>query len=194
MKRIVWFMHVSLDGFVADANGDMEWINAADELFDYASTRTQEADTALYARKTFEMMDAYWPTAADQPNATKHDIEHSNWYKQVNKYVISKSWAGKKLPNATLISEHVVEEIKKLKEGTGKDIVIFGSPSLGQLLATENLIDDYWLFVNPVLLGGGLPLFKDIKTRTDLKLASSIAFSSGVVGLHYEAQHKLITV
>jgi dihydrofolate reductase len=188
MKKIVWFMHTSLDGFVTDGNGSMDWIIADAEMFDYASSQTERSDTALYARVTFEMMDAYWPTAADQPNASKHDIEHSTWYKQVNKYVISGSWAGKKLPNARVISDNVVEEIKKLKEGTGKDIVLFGSPSLGQLLAAENLIDDYWLFVNPIILGEGLPLFKDVKTRIGLKLASSIAFSSGVVGLHYEAK------
>jgi dihydrofolate reductase len=188
MKRIVWFMHVSLDGFVADGNGSMDWVNVADELFDYASTQTEKSDTALYARVTFEMMDAYWPTAADQPNATKHDIEHSNWYKKVNKFVISRSWAGKSLSNATLISENVVDEIRKLKQGAGKDIVIFGSPSLGHLLTAENLIDDYWLFVNPIILGEGIPLFKDVKTRIGLQLASSIAFSSGVMGLHYEAK------
>jgi dihydrofolate reductase len=189
MKRIVWFMHVSLDGFVTDSNGSMAWVNVDAELFDYAGKQTERSDTALYARKTFELMEGYWPTAADQPNASKHDIEHSTWYKQVNKYVISGSWAGKSVPNATLISEHVVDEIRKLKQGEGKDIVIFGSPSLGKLLTSENLIDDYWIFVNPIILGeGGIPLFKDIKTRTALKLVSSIAFSSGVVGLHYEAK------
>lgn len=181
-------MHVSLDGFVTDANGSMEWIKADAEMFDYASAQTERSDTALYARKTYELMEGYWPTAADKPNASKHDIEHSSWYNQVNKYVISRSWAGKKLPTATLISDNVVEEIKKLRQGEGKDIVIFGSPSLGKLLTAENLVDDYWLFVNPLILGDGLPLFKDIKTKTFLKLASSITFASGVVALHYEAK------
>ena len=188
MKKIVWFMHTSLDGFVTDGKGSMEWINPGGELFDYSGAQTERSDTALYARVTFEMMDAYWPTAADQPNASKHDIEHSAWYKQVNKFVISGSWAGKSLPNATLISENVVEEIRKLKEGEGKDIVIFGSPSLGQLLASENLIDDYWIFVNPIILGEVLPLFKDVKARINLKLVSTFPISSGVVGLHYEAK------
>ena len=186
MKKVVWFMHVSLDGFVAGPNGEIDWIKVDDEIFDYAGARTQEADTALYARKTWELMEGYWPTAADKPNATKHDIEHSNWYKKVNKIVISKSMQGKSLPNATIISDNIPAAISKLKQGTGKEIVIFGSPSLGQQLTAENLVDDYWLFVNPVLLGQGIPLFKDIKNRATLKLVVATAFSSGVVCLHYE--------
>jgi dihydrofolate reductase len=186
MKRIAWFMHVSLDGFVAGPAGEMDWIKVDNEMFEYAHMRTEESDSALYARVTYQMMDNYWPTAGDQPNASKHDKEHSAWYNKVNKIVISKTMEGKHLSNTSIISNNIADEIRKLKQGSGKDIVIFGSPSLGHILAGENLIDDYWLFVNPIILGQGIPLFNGLKNQTNLKLALSKTFSSGVVGLHYE--------
>lgn len=188
MKKIVWFMHVSLDGFVAGPNGEIDWVHVDEEIFDYAGNRTNEADTALYGRKTFELMEGYWPTAADQPNASKHDIQHSAWYKKVRKVIVSKTMKGQNLPNTTIISENVAEEMAKLKQGTGKEIIIFGSPSIGQLLSAANLVDDYWLFVNPILLGAGMPLFKNVKDRKNLKLVTSHAFDSGVICLHYESR------
>jgi dihydrofolate reductase len=77
VRKLVLFMHTSLDGFVAGPNGEMDWISVDDEMFEYAGQRTREADTALYGRITWQMMESYWPTAADQPAASKHDIEHS---------------------------------------------------------------------------------------------------------------------
>jgi dihydrofolate reductase len=132
------------------------------------------------------MMDAYWPTAADKPNATKHDIEHSSWYNKVSKVVLSRTMSGKNLSKTKIISDNVIKEITGLKQAAGKDIIIFGSPSASHTLMQENLIDDYWLFVNPILLGEGIPLFKNIKNRTNLNLIKTHVFSSGVVCLHYE--------
>lgn len=179
-------MHVSLDGFVAGPNGEMDWIMVDEQLFDFASQRTHQSDLALYARKTFEMMEGYWPTAADQPNPSKHDIEHSNWYKQVNKVVLSRTLKGKSIPKTQIISDNVVEEVRKLKQSGEKEIIIFGSPSASHLLLNENLVDELWLFVNPVLIGQGLPMFKGIQERKKLKLIKSEALLSGVICLHYE--------
>lgn len=91
MRKLVLFIHTSLDGFVTDSKGKMDWINIDEEMFDYAGQRTQEADTALYGRGTYLIMESYWPTAADKPNATKHDIEHAVWYNQVDKVIVSKT-------------------------------------------------------------------------------------------------------
>ena len=185
MRNLVLFMHTSLDGFVAGPNGEMDWINVDEEIFDYAEQRTQAADTALYGRVTYQMMEGYWPTAADQPNPTRHDIQHSKWYKNVAKVVLSRTMQGAKLANTQIISDHLVEEINQLKHGPGKEIIIFGSPSAAHSLMGAKLIDDFWLFVNPVLLGRGIPVFKDINEKTDLTLVKSHVFSSGVVCLHY---------
>ncbi|HMU10315.1 MAG TPA: dihydrofolate reductase family protein [Ferruginibacter sp.] len=186
MGKLIYFMHTSLDGFVADTNGGMHWIHIDDELFDYVGSRVKTTDTALYGRVTFEMMEAYWPTAAQKPAATKHDIDHSRWYAKAKKVVLSRSWQGKELPHTQIISNNLEEEISKLKASTQNDILLFGSPSAGHSLLAKGLIDGYWLFVNPILLGKGIPLFKNVKETTKLKLMSSHAFSSGVVCLSYE--------
>jgi dihydrofolate reductase len=186
MRKLVLFMHASLDGFVAGPNGEKDWIKVDDAIFEFASQRTNESDTALYGRVTFEMMDAYWPTAADQPNASRHDIEHSTWYNTVDKVVLSNSLQGKSLKNTTILSEHVAREIQQLKQAAGKEIIMFGSPSAAHSLMQDNLIDEFWIFVNPVVLGNGIPLFKGIPQRSNLRLLKSHAFACGVVCLHYK--------
>ncbi|WP_207510669.1 dihydrofolate reductase family protein [Longitalea luteola] len=186
MRRLVSFMHVSLDGFVAGPNGEMDWIKVDDEIFDYAGDRTSASDMALYGRVTYELMESYWPTAADKPNASKHDLEHSAWYKQVDKVILSKSMKGQQLANTMIISDEVEHRVKALKQQGEKEIIIFGSPRATHSLMYYGLIDEFWLFVNPVLVGKGIPLFKDIQQLTRLKLVTNKAFSSGVVCLHYQ--------
>jgi len=187
MRKLVSFMHISLDGFTTNSKGQMDWIRTDVEMFDIAGQQTLRSDTALYGRGTYEIMEAYWPTAADQPNATKHDIEHSAWYKSVQKIVVSKTLKGFEVKNAEIISENLPDEISKLKKEKGKEIVMFGSPTLTRSLMDENLIDEYWLFINPILLGQGNPLFKNLSHEIKLRLLMSKTFASGVVCLHYSA-------
>lgn len=186
MRRLVLFMHVSLDGFVAGPDGEMDWISVDDEIFEYAGKRTDDADTALYGRVTYQMMESYWPTAAGQPGATKHDIEHSRWYNKVQKIVLSRTMHGANIQNTTIVSNNIPLEIGNIKQKPGKNILIFGSPGAAHSLMQHNLIDDYWLFVNPVVLGKGIPLFNGINDRLKLRLLSSKSFLAGIVGLHYE--------
>src|SRR5689334_21295359 len=103
MRKLISSMHISLDGFVGGPNGEMDWIHVDADLFDFVGKMTDNADAALYGRKTYEMMEGYWPTAGDQPNASKHDIEHSTWYNKVQKIVISNTLAGKSLKNVTVL-------------------------------------------------------------------------------------------
>ena len=175
MRKIVLFMHVSLDGFVAGPNGEMDWIIVDDEIFDYAGNRTNEATTALYGRVTYQMMESYWPTAADKPNASKHDIEHSTWYNKVPKVILSKTMEGANLHNTKIISNNVPDEIMHLKQQEGKDIIIFGSPSAAHSLMKENLIDDYWLFVNPILLGEEFLCLKTLRIELNFNLSKVIS-------------------
>ena len=185
MKKLVSSILMTLDGFAAGPNGELDMFNVDQKFFDVANKLTQEADTALYGRVTYQIMDSYWPTAADQPNASKHDKEHSTWYNKVNKIVLSKTLKSNKA-NTTIISTNITEEITKLKQGTGKNIQIFGSPGIVRLLTQENLIDEYWLFVAPVILGNGILVFKDGKNRVNLKLLETMSSDSGITGLHYE--------
>lgn len=185
MGKLILFMHTSLDGIVAGPNGEMNWIIVDDEIFDYVGKFIGQTDTALYGRVTYELMENYWPTAADQPNASKHDIEHAQWYKKAAKIVLSNSMKGSDIKNTTIISGEIAGPVQDLKNKAAKNILIFGSPSASHALMEKGLIDEYWVFVNPVLMGTGIPLFKNVNTKTKLTLLESKVFSSGVTALHY---------
>lgn len=179
-------MHISLDGFVAGPNGEMNWIKVDQEIFDHVGKRIGEGDTAMYGRVTYQMMENYWPTAGDKPNASKHDIEHSKWYANVHKLVLSRTMKGAGLPNTEIISDNLPDKLNDIKQsGSSKDILLFGSPTATHSLIQLNLIDGYWLFVNPIILGKGIPLFTDIKERIKLKLLTTRSFTSGVTELSY---------
>ena len=186
MRNLIFFMHTSLDGFVAGPNGEMNWIKVDNEMFDFIGSMTDQSDTALYGRVTYEMMQSYWPAAGDKPNASRHDKEHSAWYNKVSKVVLSKTLQEAGLHNTTIIDDHLSENIHKIKEQQGKNILIFGSPRASQSLLNEGLIDEFWLFVNPIILGKGMPLFKDVAETIKLKLAGSKTFANGVIALHYK--------
>ena len=184
-------MHISLDGFVAGPNGEMDWIKVDEEIFDHVGKRISEGDTALYGRVTYEMMEGYWPTAGDQPNASKHDIEHSKWYKKVHKVVLSKTMKGAEATNTKIISDNLSERINEIKQSSNagnNDILLFGSPTATHSLIQLNLIDGYWLFVNPIILGRGIPLFANIKDKIKLNLLSTRQFTCGVTELNYTVQ------
>lgn len=191
MRKIISFMHISLDGFVAGLNGEMDWIKVDEEVFDHVGKRINETDTALYGRVTYQMMENYWPTAANKPTASKHDIEHSVWYSKVHKLVLSKTMKeATSLANTTIISNNLPHRINEIKQsgtspGRSEDILLFGSPSATHSLIQLNLIDGYWLFVNPVILGQGIPLFAGIKEKVHLNLLTTRQFSCGVTELNY---------
>lgn len=178
-------MHMSLDGFVAGPNGEMNWIKVDQEIFDFVGERISESDTALYGRVTYDMMEGYWPTAGDAPNASKHDKEHSLWYKNAHKIVLSRTMKGVERPKTTIISEDIPGRIHAIKQQEGPDILLFGSPTATHALLEHDLIDGYWIFLNPIILGEGIPLFADIKSKSRLKLLHTRQFTSGVVELSY---------
>jgi dihydrofolate reductase len=187
MRKIISFMHISLDGFVAGPNGEMDWIKVDEEIFDYVGKRISEGDTALYGRVTYQMMEGYWPTAGEQPGASKHDIEHSKWYKNVQKVVLSKTMKDATLPNTKIISDNIAERMNEIKQSASRseEILLFGSPTATHSLMQLNLIDGYWLFVNPIILGRGIPLFAGVKDKINLQLLATRQFTSGVTELNY---------
>lgn len=181
-------MHISLDGFVAGPNGEINWIKVDEEIFDHVGKRISQTDTALYGRVTYEMMEGYWPQAGKAPNASKHDREHSAWYSKAHKIVLSTSMKEKELPNTTIISGNIpgsINAIKSSSAGESKEILLFGSPTATHSLIQQGLIDGYWLFVNPVVLGQGIPLFTGIKDKIQLQLLNTRQFACGVTELNY---------
>ncbi|MBK9109315.1 MAG: dihydrofolate reductase family protein [Saprospiraceae bacterium] len=185
MKKLISFMHISLDGFVAGPNGELNWVKVDEEIFNHVGLRIRGGDTALYGRVTYQMMESYWPTAGDKPTASQHEIEHSKWYGKVQKLVLSKTIENTGLINTTILSDNLPDRINEIKQQPGKDILLFGSPTATHSLIQLNLIDGFWLFVNPIILGQGIPLFVDIQDKIKLKLLSSKSFTSGVVELNY---------
>ncbi len=178
-------MHISLDGFVAAPNGELSWAKVDEEIFDHVGKRISEGDTALYGRVTYQMMENYWPAAGDKPAATMHEIEHSKWYNKAHKIVLSTTMKEAGLANTTVISGNLADSIHAIKQAGDKEILLFGSPTATHSLIQLDLIDGYWLFVNPIILGRGIPLFAGIKDKIKLNLLTTRQFACGVTELNY---------
>lgn len=185
MRKLIWLMHVSLDGYVGGPNREINFVSLSQEIFDDGHEVIATGDTAVYGRVTFGMMEAYWPTAAQRPNATKHDKEHAAWANAATKLVFSttvtsSSWAG-----CRFLPGDAPGEIAREKAKPGKNLILLGSPSLASTLLDHGLIDEFYFNVNPVVLGGGLRLVRDRSQLTKLALIDSKAYDNGVVRLRY---------
>lgn len=186
MRKIVLFLHQSLDGYCATEDGQLNWIPYTTGLQAYADKIVDTVGSPMYGRVTYEMMKGYWPTVLQDPNAAERDRKHAEWIENVEKIVVSTTLVKEDWNNVTVISHNVEEEVKKLKEGEGKDIVIFGSPSLARSLMDMNLIDGFQFTVSPVILGKGISFMREVKERVNLELVSSEQLEGGVMGLHYK--------
>ena len=186
MRKVILLMHVSLDGFTAGPNGEMDWILLEEEIFKDVTDELDAVDTSLYGRVTYQMMENYWPSVPANPSSTEREVAHAHWVENVHKIVFSRSLSTVEWNNTRLIKDRIAEEINKLKQQPGKNIMIFGSPSLAHTFMEMDLIDEYQLTVNPVILGAGIPLFTDLKNRMNLRLLKTKTYPSGVVGLHYQ--------
>jgi dihydrofolate reductase len=179
---------MSLDGFVAGPNGELDWIAYDEDLEKHAEGVVSTVGSPLYGRVTYQMMEGYWPTVLTNPSATAHELAHARWLEDVEKIVFSRRLEKVEWHDTRLIKDNIAEEVAKLKQQPGKDLVIFGSPSLAHNFMQLNLIDGYQLTVTPVLLGQGIPLFKNIKDQTKLTLLEAKTFNSGAMALHYETK------
>jgi dihydrofolate reductase len=179
-------MHVSLDGFAAGPNGEMDWITFDDELEKHVHTLHRTTDAAIYGRVTYEMMQGYWPTVLSDPTSTEGAQNHARWYENATKVIVSRTLKGDG-DKTLVIGDNLAEEIMKLKQQPGKDLWLIGSVSVAQTFMRHGLIDEYWLNVNPVVLGSGKSLFGALDDKLNLKLLSAKTFNGGVVALRYES-------
>ena len=184
MRKIVAFTIVSVDGCFAGPNGEIDWFkNNDEEDKKFAAESASPSATLLFGRTTYEMMAGYWPT----PAAIKNDPVVAGAMNSAQKIVFSKTLRpieGPVWKNVSVLHEINREEIIRLKEQAGGDMAILGSGSIVRQLANLGLIDEYQLLVNPVVLGAGKYLFKDV-ARMNLKLLETRAFTSGKVFLRY---------
>jgi dihydrofolate reductase len=178
-------MHISLDGYVAGPNGEMDWIRFDGDLIDDVKKITDSSDTALFGRKTYEMMAYYWPTAAEQPDASQHDKDHAAWVNPAPKLVFSKMLAEATWNNSRIIRDNFADEIAAIKSQPGKNLLMIGSATTAHEFMRQNLIDHYRININPVVLGGGMPLFPKLETPLNLELSKSRTYENGVLGLDY---------
>ena len=183
MAKLISLMHLSFDGFAAGPNCEMDWITMDQAIFAHVSKYISKVGTGIYGPKTFQMMEGYWPDVLEDPESGGLEIQHAKWYQGANKIVCSRTLKHLENREAHLI-ENLEEGIKKLKQESEKDLMVFGSPRLTQSLARLDLVDEYVINVNPVLIGGGIRMFDDLP-RTKLNLLSTTKFDSGVVGFHY---------
>jgi dihydrofolate reductase len=185
MRKIIFLIHVSLDGYVAGENGEMDWIVYNDEVARYVYDLHATTDTAIYGRMTYEMMAGYWPTVLSDPNSGEGDREHARWLEGASKIAVSRSMQSADWENTTIIGDNLSSEITRLKQQPGKDMWLLGSPTLAQSMMRLGLIDEYRINVNPVIVGKGKPLFGGLDTQLNLKLLEARTFAGGVVALRY---------
>jgi dihydrofolate reductase len=186
MRKLTVFNHVTLDGYFVSENGDMSWAHNGSDDAGYQAfvAGTASGDSVLlFGRVTYDMMAGYWPT----PVASQQMPVAAKKMNSGRKIVFSKTMDQALWENTTLIKVDLVEEVKKLKQEEGPDIVILGSGSIVAQLAAAGLVDNYQMVINPVALGKGRTLFEGLPQILSLKLTNSRAFNNGKVFLSYEA-------
>jgi dihydrofolate reductase len=186
MGKIIVSNYVTLDGYFAGPNGEIDWFVWDKELAEASKELLNSMDTLLFGRVTYELMASYWPTVSSQTE----DPVIIDAMNNLPKIVFSRTLDKIEWNNSRLIKNKIVERVATLKQEPGKDMVIYGSGSIVSAFAQAGLIDDYWIFVNPVVLGSGKVLFKGLDNRLKLKLLNTKAFRCGVALLKYEPEGK----
>ena len=187
MRKVILFLHQSLDGYCATPEGGLEWVPYNQAFERYAERLVQTVGSPMYGRVTYELMKSYWPTILNDASASKHDREHAQWFDKVEKIVFSTTLINEE-PNTVVVRDNVEETVKKLKQKDGKDLVIFGSPTLTRSLMSMNLIDEFQFTVSPVILGKGMTFIRSIDRQVNLELLSTEQIEGGIVALHYKVK------
>ena len=190
MRKLKLQVQMSIDGCIAGPNNEMDWMvfYGDEKLKEYEIRLHEPVDTILLGRKMTDEFVSYWSNVMNKPD----DPEYPFAKKMIEtpKIVFTKSLNKSKWINTEIATGDLKDEITKLKsqEGGGGDIIVYGGASFDSSLIKENLIDEYYLFVNPVTIGNGKTIFKDLKEIRKFTLLESIAFDSGIVLLHYEVK------
>jgi dihydrofolate reductase len=187
MRKLTVFNFVTLNGYYKGPKGDISWHRHGAEENEYSVEGLKSGSTLLFGRVTYEMMASYWPT----PVAIKNNPIVAAGMNNADKIVFSRTLKKVEWNNTRLVKDNIVEEIKKMKQLPGKDMTVLGSGSILTQFAEQGLIDEYQIMVDPVVLGDGTPIFKNIKHKMDLKLTRTRIFKSGVVLLCYQPVEKV---
>jgi len=183
MSNVVYSLAVSLDGYVEGPEGEIDWSAPDDELHAFYNDRAREIGTFLHGRRIYELMASYWPGVEESQTGPAHEIEFAHIWTHTPKVVFSRT-LEKVEWNSTLMRSVVAEEIAALKSRSDKDMDV-GGANLAAAFMRLGLIDEYRLFVFPIVLGSGTPYFPPVDGQLSLRLIESRAFGSGVVYLRY---------
>jgi len=186
MSKVIAFNFVTLNGYYEGPKGDISWHRHGPEENEYAAENLKSGNTLLLGRVTYELMASYWPT----PIAMKNDPIVAEGMNNAAKIVFSRTLKTVAWRNTRVIRDNIVEEIMKMKQMPGKDMTVLGSGSIVTLFAEQGLLDEYQIMVDPVVIGGGTSLFKDINQKLDLRLTMTRTFKSGIVLLCYQPDRK----
>jgi len=181
-RQLIYSMGVSLDGFIAGPDGEIDWSAPDEELHRFHNQQARETGAYLFGRRLYETM-RYWETAEEQPSSPEHELEFARIWKDTPKIVFSKTLEHVE-GNARLVRDGVAEEVAKLKEQPGRELAV-GGAGLASTFMKLGLIDEYRLFVRPVALGGGTRYFPALDERIDLELIETQTFGSRVVYVRY---------
>jgi dihydrofolate reductase len=188
LRKLKLQVQMSIDGCIAGPNGEMDWMVGLqdDKINKYVNELTESFDTILLGRKMTDGFISYWSDVVNKPD--------DPWYAlakkmiDIPKVVFTKTLNKSKWINTEIATGDLTDEITKLKSRDGKDMVVYGGASFDSSLIKLGLIDEFLLFINPVAIGNGMTIFKDLNEIQKFNMVKSIAFDSGVVLLHYEAR------
>ena len=184
MRKIILMMSVSLDGFFEGPNRELDWHMVDDELHRHFNEELCAMGAFLNGRVTYELMAGFWPTADSDPSSTEPMVEFARIWRDMPKIVYSRTLERADW-NTTVVRELVVEEVIELKAQPGGDLVL-GGADLAASFTRHDLIDEYRLYLHPVVIGQGRPLFQRSDAKIDLRLAETRSFGNGVVLLRYQ--------
>jgi dihydrofolate reductase len=187
MRKIILMMSVSLDGFIEGPDRDIGWHRVDDELHSHFNEQLSAMGAFLSGRVTHELMAGFWPTADSDPHMPGPMVEFARIWRDKPKIVYSRTLERADW-NTTVAAEVVVEEVMELKAQPGGDLAL-GGADLAATFLRHDLVDEYRLYIHPVVIGRGKPLFPTSDTTIDLRLAETRVFGNGVVLLRYERPH-----
>jgi dihydrofolate reductase len=183
MRKIIYWVHTSLDGHIDGPNGEFDWPAMGEELSAYSHALNDTVDTFLYGRAVWDMMSGFWPHA-ESMSTHPHDLRFAPIWRKTPKIVVSRTLEKPGL-NTRVIGENVAEELTALKAQPGKHLLLTGGSRLASSLTELGLIDEYLVVVHPVVLGGGKPLFQPRDERINLNLVETRSFDNRTVLLRY---------
>jgi dihydrofolate reductase len=187
MAKIIALGHLSLDGYMADWNGQIDWVRMDGEIAVMVAELWRKAAGTVYGRKTYELMDPFWPDVLKHPEKWPGwVVEYAEWVDAALKIVVTTTLGSVNWRNTRLIRGGVVEEMRRVKEEVKGDLLLLASAQLLSTLLAAGLVDEVVVTITPVVLGEGRPYFVGLRDRVRLELQEERKFSNGVVGMRYK--------